>query len=97
MCMITLNTFWVSSNIARTTWDTWLYLIKVVNQATDNAMTNRIRKKTNNDLQDTTLKTKDYANRTPLKTGINSCAPEWSTGPAPLMTSVVLRLLQTRC
>jgi len=33
-------------------------------------------KKTNNDLQNTTHNTKDRAIRTPLKTGVNSCAPE---------------------
>ena len=38
-------------------------------------MTKR-EKKTNNDLQNTTQKTKDRAARTPLKTGVNSCAPE---------------------
>ena len=33
-------------------------------------------KKTNNDLQNTTQKTKDRATRIPLKTGVNSRAPE---------------------
>ena len=33
-------------------------------------------KRTNNDLQNTTHKTKDWATQTPLKTGVNSGAPE---------------------
>ena len=33
------------------------------------------RKRTNNDLQNTTQKTKDRAQRTPLKTVVNSCDP----------------------
>ena len=37
-----------------------------------------------------TYKTKDRATRTPLKTGMNSGAPEGYTVPAPLVTSVVL-------
>jgi len=37
-------------------------------------MTNR--KRTNNDLQNTTQKTKDQATRTPLNTGVNSDASE---------------------
>jgi len=32
--------------------------------------------RTNNDLQKTTYKTKDRATQTPLKTGVNSGAPE---------------------
>ena len=32
--------------------------------------------RTNNDLQSITQKTKDQATRTPLKTGVNSSAPE---------------------
>ena len=47
------------------------------------------RKKTNNDIQNTTQKTKDRAT---LKTGVNSCAPEGSTISAPLATVVVLLL-----
>jgi hypothetical protein len=35
------------------------------------------REGTNNDLQNTAQKTKDRATRTPLKTGVNSGAPEW--------------------
>jgi len=34
------------------------------------------RKRTNNDLRHT-YKTKDRVTRTPLKTGMNSGAPEW--------------------
>jgi hypothetical protein len=34
-------------------------------------------KTTNNDLQKHTHRTKDRVTRTPLKTGVNSCAPEW--------------------
>ena len=30
----------------------------------------------NNDLKNTTQKTKELATQTPLKTGVNSCAPE---------------------
>jgi hypothetical protein len=44
---------------------------------------------TNNDIQTTTQKTEDGAT---LKTGLNSCAPEGSTLPAPLATFVVLLL-----
>ena len=46
------------------------------------------RKTTNNDLQNITQKTKDQA--TPLKTGVNSGAPEGSEVPAPHVTPVVL-------
>ena len=45
------------------------------------------RKKTNNDIQNTTQKTKDRAT---LKTGVNSCAPVGST--IPLATAVMLLL-----
>ena len=34
------------------------------------------RKRINNDLQNSTQKTKVRATRTPLKLGVNSCAPE---------------------
>ena len=34
---------------------------------------NKKDKRTNNDLQNTTQKTKDRATRTPLKPGVNSC------------------------
>jgi hypothetical protein len=48
------------------------------------------RKRTNNDLQNIHIKTKDRVTRTPLKTGVNSGAPEVSAVPAPLVTPVVL-------
>ena len=41
---------------------------------TDNTMTKR--KRTNNDLQNITHKTKDKVTRTPLNLGVNSGAPE---------------------
>jgi hypothetical protein len=37
-----------------------------------------------------THKTEDRVTRTPLKTGVNSSAPEGSTVRAPLVTRVVL-------
>jgi hypothetical protein len=37
------------------------------------------RKRTNNDLQNTTQKTKDRVTRTPLKAEVNSGAPEGSS------------------
>ena len=40
-------------------------------------------KKAINDLQNTTQKIKDRATRTPLKTGMNSGAPEGWSVPAP--------------
>ena len=46
--------------------------------------------RTNNDLQDTTQKTKARETQTLLKYGLNSCAPEEQAVPAPLVTSVVL-------
>jgi hypothetical protein len=48
------------------------------------------RKRTNNDLQNITHKTKDQVARTPLKQGLNSGAPEGKAVPAQLMVSVVL-------
>jgi len=42
-------------------------------------------KRTNNDLQNTTQKTKDRATHTPLKPGMNSCSPEGIAIPAPLV------------
>ena len=41
---------------------------------TDNTMVKR--KRTNNDLQNTTQKTKDWATQTPQKTGLNSGVSE---------------------
>ena len=42
-------------------------------------------KRTNNDLQNTTQKTKDRATHTPLKPRVNSCSPERIAIPAPLV------------
>jgi hypothetical protein len=53
-------------------------------------------KRTNNDLNNTTQKTKDRATRTPQKPGVNLAAPEGKAVPAPLVTLVVLLQLQTR-
>jgi hypothetical protein len=47
---------------------------KAVNGRIDNTMTNK--KRTNNNLQSNTQKTKDWATGTPLKLGMNTCAPE---------------------
>ena len=44
----------------------------VIRRMTDNTMDDM----TNNDIQNTTQKTKDRASWTPLKGGVNSCAPE---------------------
>ena len=62
-----------------------------------NAYTNQVfqrltgkDKRTNNDLQNITQKTKDRATRTPLKPGVNSGAPEEVAVPAPYVTAVVL-------
>ena len=48
------------------------------------------RKRTYNDIQKTTYKTKDRATRTPLKLEVNSCAPEGLAVSAPLVTLIVL-------
>jgi len=45
--------------------------------------------------KNTTQKTKDWAKVTPLKLGMNSGAPEGLTVPAPLVTHVVLLLIDT--
>jgi len=47
-------------------------------------------KRTNNNLQNTTEKTKDRATRTSLKTGVSSDAPKGYAVPAPHVTPVVL-------
>ena len=52
-------------------------------------------KRTNNDLQNTTQKTKNQATWTPLKTLVNSDAPEGLALPAPHATPVVLLLSVT--
>ena len=44
---------------------------------------------TNNDIQNTTNKTKDWATRIQIKTGVNSGAPEGSAGSTPLVVPVV--------
>jgi hypothetical protein len=54
------------------------------------------RKRTNNDLQNITHKTKDQVARTPLKQGLNSGAPEGKAVPAQLMASVVLLYLEIK-
>ena len=48
------------------------------------------KKRTNSDLQDITEKTKDRTTRIPLKTGVNSGAPEGCTVPVPYVAAVVL-------
>ena len=54
-------------------------------------------KRTNNDLQNTTQKTKYPATRTPPKKPlVNSGGPEGLAVPTPHMAPVVLLLLQTR-
>jgi hypothetical protein len=52
-------------------------------------------KGTNNDLQNTTQKTKDQVIRTLIKVGVNSSSPEGLAIPAPLVTPVVLLLNDT--
>ena len=47
-----------------------------VNQRRDNTMAKKRHKRTNNNLQNITQKTKDRSTRTTLKTGVTSCAPE---------------------
>ena len=59
-------------------------------------MTKKIKnKRTNNDLQNITDKTKDRVTRTPLKPGMNSDALEEWAVPAPLVTPVVCLTLAT--
>ena len=54
-------------------------------------------KRTNNDLQNTTQKTKDRVTWTPLKPGVSAGAPEGNVVPAPLLAPVVfLYYLQNR-
>jgi hypothetical protein len=52
-------------------------------------------KRTNNDLQNTTQKSKNWKTRTPLITGLNSCALEGLEVSATLVTSVVLLFSDT--
>jgi len=49
-------------------------------------------KRTDNELLNTTQKTKEWATRTPLKSEVNLCISEASTILSPNMTSVVLLL-----
>ena len=44
------------------------------------------RKRTNNNAQNTTQKTKDRPKPTPLKTGVNYGTPEWKVVPVPHVT-----------
>ena len=58
---------------------------------TNNIMVKRKKnKRTSNDIQNITHKTKDLVTRTPLKHGVNSGAPEGKVVPAPLVALVVL-------
>jgi len=52
-------------------------------------------KRTNNDLQNTTHKTKDRATRSPLKPGVDTGAPEGLAVPVPLVTPIMLLLNDT--
>jgi hypothetical protein len=47
-------------------------------------------KRTNNDLQNVTHKTKDWVTRTPQKPGVNLGAPEGYAVSAPLVAPVML-------
>ena len=47
-------------------------------------------KRTNNDRQNTTQETEDRATRTPIKTRVNSCAPEGEAVSAPLVALIML-------
>jgi hypothetical protein len=49
-------------------------------------------KRTNNDLQSTTQKTKDWVTRTPRKPEVNSGAPEGLAIPVSILTPVVLHI-----
>jgi hypothetical protein len=53
-------------------------------------------KKTNNDLQNITIKIKDQIRQIPLKLGVNSGASEEWAVPAPLVAHIVLILLPAR-
>ena len=61
-----------------------------VNRRTENSMAKRKKnKRTNNDLQNTTQKSKYRATRTSLKTGVNSGDPEGYSSCLPTCTSRV--------
>jgi len=49
-------------------------------------------KRTSNNLQNNTQKTEDRTTRTPLKTGLNSCAREGLAVPDSLVTPVVVNV-----
>ena len=51
-------------------------------------------KRTNNDMQNITQKTKNRATRTALKPEVNSGIPEWKEVPVPHVAPVVLLLLR---
>ena len=51
-------------------------------------------KKTSDERQNTTQKTKHQATRTPLKRGGSSCTPEGYAFPAPVAAPVLLLLLE---
>ena len=55
---------------------------------------NKKDKMTNNDIQNTTHKTKDRATRIQIKTGVNSGVAEGSAVSTPLVVPVVLLLLR---
>jgi hypothetical protein len=55
----------------------------------------RTKEQTNNDLQNSTQKTKDRATRVPLKTEGNAGAPEGLAVHVPHVTPVVLQLNDT--
>ena len=52
-------------------------------------------KRTNNDLQNITHKTKDRLLRTPLKTGVNPGAPEELAVPVPLVNIIDVKWYHT--
>ena len=54
---------------------------------------NDLKKKDQNDIQNTTQKPKDWLTRTPLKSRMNSGAPKGWIIPTPLVAPVVLNLL----
>ena len=53
------------------------------------------RKRTNNDLQNITQKTKDGARRIPKKGGFNSSAPERLAVPVPYVNPFIILLSET--
>jgi Cft2 family RNA processing exonuclease len=61
----------------------------IVKRRTDNSVTKR-NKRTNNDLQTSTQKTK--TKRTAKKLEVNSITPGWYAAPVPLVVPVVLLL-----